>query len=685
MPMNALRHWIARLDRISGVNYWIGDRRARLLLMGLTLLVFCLSLFTATDYLLKRQKMEVLGVGHDTFVLVQTYRELDRFLSGLRRYASPDVTEDPIGRDELILRFELLASRVPLLTEGQVGNRLRGQSGMRELARELSDSLARIEPQLERLGRPVRSAEYELIRADLAHDREELYTLIRDFLIQSEAHEISLLDDYDGYASYGYVAAVVLSGILLVAVYGTELKRTMRSSARLAEEGDQLREAREELSYQATHDGLTGLINRVEFDRRLHRVFASAQSSGTEGALLFIDMDRFKTVNDSCGHFAGDQLLRQIGSLLGGRVRKRDTLARVGGDEFAVLLEHCSLPEAMQVAEDIREVVRKFRFVWEGKAFELGLSAGVAAVTAATESPAAAFRAADDACYTAKGAGRNCIHLYAGDSGAPMQKESREACVARIEQSLESGRLHLFRQTILPLGQDDAQGECFEIFLRLEDEEGVLMVPEAFLPNAERYDLMTALDRWVIGKTFAWFSSRPGRLDTLGACFINLSAHSLKDPEIREFIAAHLELHKIPPVKICFEIAEVVAVANLSRAIEFMEPLHKLGVRFALDNFGSGASSFAYLKHLPVDYIKIDGALVKDIAKNATDRALVKAIHDVASVMEKGTIAECVEDGPILEVLRRIQVDFVQGFAIDLPCPLEGPDALKLSGAVAAP
>jgi diguanylate cyclase (GGDEF)-like protein len=422
-----------------------------------------------------------------------------------------------------------------------------------------------------------------------------------------------------------------------------------------------------EMSHQARHDALTGLINRREFERRLQRVLTDAKTHAHEHALCYLDLDQFKLVNDTCGHGAGDELLRQISTLMQGEVRKRDTLARLGGDEFGVLLEHCSLDQAMRVAGALRKVIEDFYFLWETRRFNIGVSIGVVAITAAGENLAQVLSAADSACYLAKEAGRNRIHLYRLDDKGLARRRGEMQWIARIHQALAENRFRLDFQPIDPIDGSENAGVHYELLLRMEDAELGLVLPSMFLPAAERYGLAIRIDRWVISTAFAWLNRHPRHLQGLYLCAINLSALSLGDEEFLQFVIQQFELTNIPPTKVCFEITETAAIANFTNALHFMQILKERGCRFALDDFGSGLSSFTYLKNFPVDFLKIDGAFVKDIINDPVDLAIVKSINEVGHVVGKQTIAEFVENAAILDKLRKIGVDYAQGHGIGRP------------------
>ncbi len=428
--------------------------------------------------------------------------------------------------------------------------------------------------------------------------------------------------------------------------------------------------AEQVLSFQATHDSLTGLINRQEFERRLGRVLGITREPQDEHVLCYMDLDKFKVVNDTCGHMAGDELLRQVGRVLSETVRKRDTLARLGGDEFGVLMEHCTLEQARRVATKLHRAVADYHFTWEKQVFQIGVSIGLVPITEVSETITNVLSAADSACYTAKNQGRNRVHVYRPNDLDLSHRQGEMQWVARLNQALAHDRLQLWSQPIVPIGHDLDESEQFEILLRLVDEDGSTILPEAFLPAAERYGLSTKLDSRVVSTAFNWMSRHPERLEKLRLCSINLSGTSLADDEFLAFVQDQLRMTRIPPHKVCFEVTETAAIANLSRAMIFMETIKEEGCRFALDDFGSGLSSFAYLKTLPVDYLKIDGEFVKDIADDKIDLALVRSINDVGKVMGKVTIAEFVENEAILGKLREIGVDYAQGYGIGRPIPM---------------
>jgi diguanylate cyclase (GGDEF)-like protein/PAS domain S-box-containing protein len=420
------------------------------------------------------------------------------------------------------------------------------------------------------------------------------------------------------------------------------------------------------LSYQASHDALTGLINRREFDNRLHAAVLSAQRGEGSCALLYIDLDQFKVVNDTCGHQAGDRLLRDVTGLLQARVRASDTIARLGGDEFGVLLEGCTLDQATRIADGVRQAIRDYRFMWGSSTLSVGASVGVVQIKSDTQSVASVMSAADIACYAAKDEGRNRIHVYEQDGVSHRHREMH--WVARVTRAAEENRLELFFQPIVPV--DDRKSEAFhELTVRLRDDDGQLVPPSEFIPAAERYNVMSVIDRWVVLRAVELLRARKASGAKLPMLAVNLSGTSLNEVSFAEFV---LQTAGDPAIAgaLCFEITETAAVTNLSNAIYFMRELKARGCKFSLDDFGTGLSSFMYLKTLPVDFLKIDGQFISQVAQDPVDRSMVEAISKVGKALGIATVAECVESQSVLDELKRIGVDFAQGFFVADPRPI---------------
>jgi diguanylate cyclase (GGDEF)-like protein len=431
------------------------------------------------------------------------------------------------------------------------------------------------------------------------------------------------------------------------------------------------RRAERFMMHLAYHDSLTALPNREYFHRRLGEALADPAARSGRHAVMYIDLDQFKIVNDSCGHSAGDQLLRQLAHLLQTTVRKGDLLARLGGDEFGVLLLDCNEEQACQVAEKLRETVAGFRFFWDSRIFTVGASIGVVPIGGDSIPLATVLSAADAACYAAKDSGRNQVQVYRPENEELRQRRTEMGWVNRITHALDEGRFSLRYQPIVALAPRSGPLEHFEMLVSMVDEGGVSISPDAFIPAAERYNLMPAIDRWVIDNALRFVGSLPEDGDRLRTCCINLSGSSLTDEHLLHYIQGKLVEYGVSPRLVCFEITETATIANMNRALRLISELRARGCRFALDDFGTGLASFAYLKHLPVDFLKIDGTFVKGIAHDPVNLAIVKATNEIGHALGIKTIAECVEDGETLEALRRLGVDYGQGFGIARPRPLE--------------
>ncbi|MBC7860725.1 MAG: EAL domain-containing protein, partial [Burkholderiaceae bacterium] len=423
------------------------------------------------------------------------------------------------------------------------------------------------------------------------------------------------------------------------------------------------------LGFEASHDALTGLVNRREFEARLARTLGRACRPEHSAALLYMDLDQFKVVNDTCGHSAGDELLKQLARLYAQHVRERDTLARLGGDEFALIVEHCSVADALGVAEKILETTRVFRYACGQRLFQLGVSIGLTPIDGSTASVEEALRRADHACYMAKERGRNRVSVHTGDADFALRRSDMD-WVTRLSEAFDNDELELYYQPIVALADGDAAGH-YEILLRLKDGGGKAILPGAFLPAAERYDVILKIDRWVLSKTLDWLKRDPAHLAGLKMCSINLSRRSLADVSFHQWAAKLIDASGVPADKLCFEITENGAIADMQKTIAFIDALAARGCRFSLDDFGTGVTSFSYLKQLPVDFIKIDGSFIQMMSSSSVDFEMVRFANDISHMMGRQTIAEYVTDAAIMEDLKRIGVDFAQGFWVGKPRPLD--------------
>ncbi|HEX4599414.1 MAG TPA: EAL domain-containing protein [Burkholderiaceae bacterium] len=431
------------------------------------------------------------------------------------------------------------------------------------------------------------------------------------------------------------------------------------------------RRAERFMMHLAYHDSLTALPNREYFHQRLSEVLADRASGAAQHAVMYIDLDQFKIVNDTCGHSAGDQLLRQLAHLLQTTLRKGDVLARLGGDEFGVLLIGCDPEQACQVAEKLRATVATFRFFWDSRVFTVGASIGVVPIDGDAVPLATVLSAADAACYAAKDSGRNQVQVYRPENEELRRRRTEMGWVNRITRALDDRRFRLRYQPIVALSAHPGPIEHLEMLVSMVDEKGASIAPDAFIPAAERYNLMPSVDRWVIDSVLRFLGGLPEGAHHLRTCCINLSGASLTDEHLLHYILGKLAEYGVSPRLVCFEITETATIANMNRALRLISELRARGCRFALDDFGTGLASFAYLKHLPVDFLKIDGTFVKDIVRDPVSLAIVKATNEIGHALGIKTIAEYVEDVETLEALRQLGVDYGQGFGIARPKPLE--------------
>ncbi|SFU26354.1 PAS domain S-box-containing protein/diguanylate cyclase (GGDEF) domain-containing protein [Paraburkholderia aspalathi] len=425
-----------------------------------------------------------------------------------------------------------------------------------------------------------------------------------------------------------------------------------------------------EMSYRATHDALTGLLNRAEFETRLERMLTDAHETGSEHAMLYIDLDQFKVVNDAFGHIVGDQMLQQVTEQLAQCIRTNDTLARLGGDEFGVILEQCDMEWANRIATRICEHLDEFRFTFSQRRFHIGASIGLVPIDNRWPTVASLLQAADSACYAAKDAGRNRVHSWVDADEVVSARHGELLWITRLEQALDEDRFELYAQLIEPLDSEDSGVRC-ELLLRLREPDGNLILPGVFLLPAERFQMASRIDRWVVKRVFAWMACHRGRLKHVKSISVNLSGQSIGDRSFHRYVRDLADTFDIELDKLCFEITETAAITNLRVATEFIELLRLQGISFALDDFGSGASSFGYLKALPVDYLKIDGQFVTNLDKDPIDRAMVRCISDVANALGKRTVAEFVETSAVAALLRDMGIDYIQGYFVHVPAPMD--------------
>ncbi|MFO1372888.1 MAG: EAL domain-containing protein [Candidatus Competibacteraceae bacterium] len=456
-------------------------------------------------------------------------------------------------------------------------------------------------------------------------------------------------------------------------IHPLSLHNRMVSALIISTNMTEARQLWEQTSHQIRYDALTGLLNRTEFENALEQAVRLARLERIPYAVCYLDLDQFRMVNELHGRAAGDQFLRQVAALIRGRARRHDTVARLGGDAFGLLMENCTLDQAWRIAQNLQAAIASFRFVRDDRSLHLQASIGLAPLGGGDDlREADVLRAADAACQMAKELGRNRIHIFHPDDARMARRLGEMQWLSRIHQALDECRLSLCFQPIVPTQNESAvTGLSYEVLLRLTETDGSVVLPGAFLPIAERYGLIRQLDRWVTKTTLEWLTSHPEQLARLELCYINLSGQSLAADDFLKFVEEQFALTHVPPQKICFEITETAAIADLARVTHVIQLLREMGCRFALDDFGSGLCSLAYLKNLPVDYLKIDGAFVRDIAHNPISSAMVRAINEIGQLTGKKTIAEFVENPAIIPQLGDIGVDFMQGYAISTPQPLK--------------
>ncbi len=501
---------------------------------------------------------------------------------------------------------------------------------------------------------PKEDVQNQLLLANKA--RKEMLTSLDKLVVLQEKVTHSVINEAKKYQeTISHIILLLSLAAFFIALYIAQLviRETSKKNS--------------EIHFQATHDELTKLVNRKEFNHRLKEAFNNARDNHETHALCFLDLDNFKTINDSCGHKAGDELLIQLTRTIKNNIRSHDTLARIGGDEFGLLLEGCSLDKAVEIAEGIISLIKNYEFNWQDKKLHVGVSIGLVMITRATQNIEKALSEADTACYVAKDMGRNQVHLHGLDDDLVKKMHKELSWVADINNVENINRFSLYLQKIESI-QTGKATSMYEVLLRLNDDEGTLISPGSYLPAAERFSLMKNVDRWVIKKTFKQLSKL---YETIPNCnvqlFIKISENSLTNQTFSDFVIKQYKKHNIAHDAVCLEISEALAVKNINQTADIISALRKHNIKFALDNFGSGISSFSYLKNLPVDYLKIDGNIIKNISHNTTDKAMVAAINQIGKVMNIETIAKHVENVFTLNQLKDIGIDYAQGFYLGKP------------------
>jgi diguanylate cyclase (GGDEF)-like protein/PAS domain S-box-containing protein len=433
----------------------------------------------------------------------------------------------------------------------------------------------------------------------------------------------------------------------------------------------ELRGIARQMSYQASHDALTGLVNRREFERRLHESIEIARTGAQRHVLCYLDLDRFKAVNDTSGHMAGDNMLREVAALVKDAVRDSDTVARIGGDEFAMLLVGCPLEKAIQIAEDVSTAIRDYRFVWKDKIFAIGVSIGLVEIGRESGGLEDVMQAADSACYVAKSQGHGHVHVYSSRDEAVARHRGEIQWLQRLQGALRDGRFLLYTQPIVAAAPSTETGPALEVLVRLAGDDGTLVAPGEFLKAAERYRLMPLVDRWVVQTALAALGRGAMRIPSGRSLCINISGQTLGDMQFLEFVVECLDRTGVSPSQVCFEVTEASVVANMEHARRFVGVLHGMGCTFALDDFGSGLGSFANLKTLQMDYLKIDGTYMRHLERDTVNQAMVSAMIKLARTLDFKVIAEQVEDQQSLDAARKMGIDFLQGYVIARPEPLQ--------------
>jgi diguanylate cyclase (GGDEF)-like protein len=566
----------------------------------------------------------------------------------------------------LALRYAIYVSRFEIIRDG-FSQRLIGElPGHRRLLAALTRFSVEAEPYFGSDGMPPVYDEAALRR--LRAEVDAIASPIQAVLLSSNHARHKVSSDYlAAVRTQVHTAWAICLALLLVASAFAIL--ALRQKRIAVQRNLALEQLHGELSHRAAHDSLTGLANRDAFERLLGRTLEAPPATRDKHAVLFIDLDRFKFVNDSCGHSGGDQLLRVVADLIRHAVRATDMVARIGGDEFAIILDTCDPTSARQLAEKICLDIDSYRFVHSGQSFRIGASIGLVMLGERWHSVSAVMQAADSACYIAKEAGRNRVYVYLDSDLGVQTQRGVTSWVRRLHDALDEGRMRLYWQRIVPLHAQPDMRLRGEILLRMF-EDGKLIEPGAFMPVAERYALVTRIDRWVVGAVFDWLSEASGRLDGVDYLSVNLSGQSVSDPEFQRFMTEQLQRPGFDARSLCFEVTETSAITNLQQSIAFFDALRKLGARVLLDDFGSGMSSFTYLKNLPVDYLKIDGQFMRQLGSDSYDQATVRAICEVARATGKSTVAEGIETEEVAEMLRGFGVDYGQGFLWHVPAPL---------------
>lgn len=606
--------------------------------------------------------------GHDSFLWEFYELELDlfRFQNALRDVL--DRPDEPSLLVEASNSYNIFASQI-LLFETSVSRTVMMDRASFQLAySEAHAYLAKADRYLEKTPNAVNVPVLHTLLRDVTVLKPSIHKLVLDAHAMQSMRSSQTLVDIRRFAMYEGITLAVL--LILSFGFGLFAIQQLALTGRRQRELEGLHV---DATHRATHDSLTSLVNRFEFEKHLSRALDLSHSQSVEHAVMFVDLDRFKIVNDTCGHGAGDQLLRDVVNVIGACVRSTDVFGRLGGDEFGVILAHCGVAEGARVAELIRQAVDDYRFEYGGRRFHIGASIGLVQVHENWLSTAAILQAADSACYVAKHSGRNRVHAYGdNDTGVLAQKEDTE-WAQRIEEALDEGRFELHWQRIVAIqpGREHHAGVHGEVLLRMIDTDGRRIAPGVFVPVAERFFLASRMDQWVLHAVFAWLARHEKELLHLTRLSVNLSGQSVGDPAFRAEVLAMMDCSPVDFRKICFEVTETAAITNLNESVAFFVELRSRGARIALDDFGSGMSSFGYLKSLPADVLKIDGQFTRNLLTDPVDRVSIQSMAQLAKATHMETIAEWVETEAVETVLRELGVDYAQGYLHHRPEPLD--------------
>jgi diguanylate cyclase (GGDEF)-like protein len=607
--------------------------------------------------------------GRDNFVWEFYTLELQliRFQDALRK--ALDQRDKPELLADASDQYNIFASQVLLFETSSSRKIMADHLAFRQAYALSRKYLQETDPYLEKV---LPTPDFKLLQGslqDIIPLRASVHAVLLDAHAVQSLRSSQTLNDVRRFGLYAGMTSAVL--LVMTVGFGMFVLSQLAMAGRRQMELESLHL---EASHRASHDGLTNLVNRFEFEKHLGRVLDLARNMGSEHALMFVDLDRFKIVNDTCGHGAGDQLLRDVVQVICTCMRSTDTFGRLGGDEFGVILDHCSAVRAAEVAEQIRQAVDDYRFEHDGHRFHIGASIGRVQVHGKWSSTAAIMQAADSACYVAKHRGRNRVHAYEDNDSGVLAKKDETQWAQRIEEALDEDRFELHWQRIVPIQRNKTAhgGVRGEVLLRMIDVDGRRVSPGEFVPVAERFFLASRMDRWVLKAVFDWLVLHEQDLHHLASLSINLSGQSVGDTEFHAEVLAMMDRLPIDFRRVCFEVTETSAITNLKESVTFFNALRQRGARIALDDFGSGMSSFGYLKTLPADVLKIDGQFMRNLLTDPVDRASVQSMAQLARATHMETVAEWVETAAVQAVLLELGVDYAQGYLHHRPEPLDG-------------